>query len=126
MPFISQFVCLTLLATTPTQPPTAPTIEKLVRSERTDGVWHDVMVSYRGKKKQKLRLNVRWEAKTPAENGQGTMNFKSTQVSTDAKGLGRWKLQVKGYPAGKMRASVTDAAGRTSKPSPVFNVPWLY
>jgi hypothetical protein len=126
MPFIFPFLCLTILATAPQQTPAAPTIEKVTRSQRTDGVWHDVLVTYRGKKNQKFRLNVRWEAKTPAENGQGSINFKSAPVSTDGRGLGRWKLQVKGYPAGKMRASVTDAAGKTGKPSPFFDVPWIY
>ncbi|RYG57859.1 hypothetical protein EON80_27765 [bacterium] len=103
----------------------APIIEKVTRSERTGGVWHDITVSYQGKARQKLKLQVFWDAKTPTDDGKGT-STKSQDVSTNAQGKGRWKMEVKGYPAGKMFATVTDAAGNRSAKSPIFDVPWLY
>ena len=106
--------------------PNAPTIQKVTRSPRTDGVWHDIFVSYQGKTNQKLTLSAFWEAQTPAEDGKGTVSSKAQSVRTDKNGQGNWKMEVKGYPAGKMRANVRDEQGSVSELSPAFDVPWIF
>ncbi|WP_157947709.1 hypothetical protein [Abditibacterium utsteinense] len=97
-----------------------PIIQSVKRAPREDGVWHEITVNYAGKPNQNLVLDVSWEAQLAID---GTM--KSQNVRTDAAGKGFWKMQVQGYPAGKMRAAVTDENGSTGEMSPVFDVPYL-
>jgi hypothetical protein len=104
----------------------APTIARVKRSNRRGGVWHDVIVAYRGKPKQKLTLTVFWYARTVSEDGKSQVSSKAQKVLTDAQGRGHWEMEVRGYPAGKMRANVRDQAGKTSAMSAVYEVPWLY
>lgn len=107
------------------QPP-APRILEVERSPRRDGVWHLVSVSFEGNKQASYQLELQWEAQTPKEDGQGTTNSKSKRVRTDGKGIGQWKVEVRGYPAGTMRARVVDEAGAVSEWSAGFEVPWIY
>jgi hypothetical protein len=104
----------------------APTIASIKRAKRTDGVWHDVIVTYRGKPKQKLTLNVFWDAKTISLDGKSQVSSQAQKVVADAQGLGNWKVMVRGYPAGKVRANVHDQAGKASAMSAVYEMPWLY
>lgn len=98
----------------------SPTVTRVARAPREDGLWHLITVAYAGKPNQELTLDLTWDA-VLAQSGRA----KSQSVRTDASGNGNWQLEVRGYPAGKMRASVTDADGSTSEMSPAFDVPWL-
>lgn len=109
-----------------TQAPPSPRIEKVERSPHQDGVWHQINVSFRGEKSQRYQLELKWDAQTPKEDGQGTTNNKFQSVEADNQGNGLWGVEIKGYPAGKMRARVTDMAGAASEWSPEFDVPWIY
>lgn len=129
MSFFAQMLLAFLMADTPAskpQSPRAPVIEKIARAERSDGLWHDVFLRYEGKANQKFTLRVFWDAKTPAEDGSGSVNSKSAKVHSDAQGHGKWKLQVKGYPAGKVYANLTDEHGQTGPMSAPYEMPWLY
>lgn len=129
MSFFAQMLLAFLMADTPAckpEPPNPPAIEKIARASRNDGLWHDVFLHYEGKANQKFTLRVFWDAKTPAEDGSGSISSKSAVVHSDDRGHGQWKLQVKGYPAGKVRANLTDEQGRTSPMCAPYEMPWIY
>jgi hypothetical protein len=75
---------------------------------------------------ERYKLELKWDAHTPREKGQGTTNSKLQAVKTDDQGRGEWVTEVRGYPAGELRARVTDSMGVSSDWSPAYDVPWIY
>lgn len=103
----------------------APVIRKVERAKNQNALSYQISGIFDGAPNQKLTLDIYWDAQTPSADGK-TTGQTTLEIQTDQRGHADWQTIVRGYPAGNMRATITNSSGSTSEMSAIFDVPWLY